>query len=196
MNRENYLIIYCHPNPESFTHAALERVAEGLRKAGRSFQVLDLYGRGFDPVLVVNSARRRRDLITDPETTEYRAMIEAYDNFVFVYPVWWGSFPAMLKGFIDRTFVSGLTYSYKNKPETSILPHGLMKGKRAYFVFTLDSPWPVALLDPGWLAIKIKIFKYCGFDRVRRLYLPGLKRQTAAVRARWLDRVGAYFSKL
>lgn len=108
---------------------------------------------------------------------------------VFVYPVWWGSFPAMLKGYIDRTFVSGLAYSFRDRPKTAVLPDGLMRGREAHFFYTLDSPWWVALVDPGWFSALFTVFRYCGFGPVRRHYLARLKLTTPAQRGRWLVEV-------
>lgn len=194
MNRDTNLIIYCHSNPNSFTSAVLQSVISGLKTRNKPFYIIDLYKSGFNPILVVNSTRRRRDLITDPETEEFRKLIKEYDNLIFIYPVWWGGFPAILKGFIDRTFVSGLTYSFKDKKENSIFPQGLMEGKKAFFIYSLDSPFLVALIDPGWYAIKYTIFKYCGFSEVKRLYIYGLKRRSAVERNKWLQKVKNYFS--
>lgn len=180
------LVVYCHPNPKSYTHAVLEAVCAGLAAGACEAEVLDLYGEGFDPVLVVDETRRRRDLAEVAYTRRHREQIAACDAMVFVYPVWWGGFPAMLKGYLDRTFVSGLTYSFEGKPKTAVFPRGLMAGKEAHFFYTLDSPALVALVDPGWLSSYFTVFRYCGFGPVRRHYLARLKLTTAGERERWL----------
>jgi NAD(P)H dehydrogenase (quinone) len=46
-----HLIIYAHPNPESFNHAVLERVEKVLKGAGQSYEVRDLYALKFNPAL-------------------------------------------------------------------------------------------------------------------------------------------------
>jgi NAD(P)H dehydrogenase (quinone) len=185
--RARVLVVCCHPNPESFTHAVFARVVAGLDAAGCDTDPLDLYAEGFDPVLVVNATRRRRDLDKVPETAPHRARVAQADAVAFVYPVWWGGFPAMLKGFIDRVFVSGLTYTFEGRPPGAVLPQGLMRGRPAHFFYTLDAPALVAWLDPGWLSNTLSVFRYCGFGPVRRHYLASLKRKSAAQRARWLD---------
>lgn len=189
------LVVYCHPNPKSFTHAVLEAVQSGL---GASCEVdtLDLYASGFDPVLVVDEERRRRDLDKVEATKPQRDQIAWCDAMVFVYPVWWGGFPAMLKGWLDRTFVSGLTYSFKDRPRTAVFPHGLMRGKEAHFFYTLDSPAIVALFDPGWFSNLFTVFWYCGFSRVRRHYLARLKLTTDEQRRAWLETVRSRAQRL
>ncbi len=178
------LVVYCHPNPKSYTRAVLDAVLPGLAQC--DVQVLDLHAEGFDPVLLVNEEHRRRDLDKVEATRVYREQIAWCDAMFFIYPVWWGGFPAMLKGYLDRTFVSGLTYSFQGRPRTAVLPDGLMRGKQAHFFYTLDSPALVAFVDPGWLSNYFTVFRYCGFSAVRRHYLARLKLTTLAQRERWL----------
>jgi NAD(P)H dehydrogenase (quinone) len=176
------LVVYCHPNPKSFTHAVLEAVQAGLAQAPCEVKTVDLHAEGFQPVLVVDEQRRRRDLDKVAETQPYRDQIAWCDAMVFVYPVWWGGMPAMLKGYLDRTFVSGLT-------KTQVFPNGLARGKAAHFFYTLDSPALVAWLDPGWFSNYFTVFRYCGFSPVRRHYLARLKLTTDEERGRWLIEV-------
>jgi NAD(P)H dehydrogenase (quinone) len=183
------LIVYAHPYRKSLSHAALEQVHKGFADAGHFVKILDLYAEKFDPILVVNEFQRRRDLIHDPYTEPYRSMIEEADQLVFVYPVWWQSLPAILKGFFDRVFVSGFAYSYSGKKPGSIFPNGLLKGKAAWCIYTLDTPMIPALLDPGWLVVKYSIFRYCGIRRVKRSYLASVKRTDHSTRVRWLQSI-------
>lgn len=183
------LVVYCHPNPKSFTRAVLDSVTDGLRRAGCDFDLVDLYAEGFDPVLVVDETRRRRDLGTVEETRHARALLGGATTLLFVYPIWWGGFPAMLKGYLDRVFVSGLTYSFEGRPREAVFPTGLMRGRAAHFFYTLDSPALVAWLDPGWWSNVFTVFRYCGFSPVRRHYLARLKLTTAAQREAWLAEV-------
>ena len=184
------LVVYCDPNPKSFTHAVLEAVLAGLGD-GCEVKTVDLYAEGFDPVLIVDEEHRRRDLDKVEATRAHREQIAWCDTMVFVYPVWWGGFPAMLKGYLDRTFVSGLTYSFQGRPKTAVFPAGLMRGKAADVFYTLDSPWWFALLDPGWFSNLITVFRYCGFGPVRRHYLARLKLTSDAQRVAWLGKVRA-----
>jgi NAD(P)H dehydrogenase (quinone) len=47
----NVLTIFAHPGSGSFCHAVLERFDAGLREAGHTNEIVDLYAIGFDPVL-------------------------------------------------------------------------------------------------------------------------------------------------
>lgn len=181
------LIVYAHPNRESFTYAVLEQLQNGLERGQHEVHTVDLYGEAFDPVLVINAEKRRRDLVHDPYTERYRSLIAAADHLIFVYPVWWHSMPAILRGFIERTFVSGFAYSFQGKSANRLLPQGLLRGKSVWCVYTLDAPRFVAWCDPGWLSIRYSILWYCGLRKIKRFYLPGVKRTSPESRRQWLD---------
>ena len=68
----NVLIIYAHPNPSSFNASILEHVQKGLEKTNHSVTLLDLYKEQFNPVLVFNEEKKRRDLLNEEETKRYR----------------------------------------------------------------------------------------------------------------------------
>ncbi len=190
------VIVYCHPNLKSFTSSVCQAVQKGLTESGCPFEVVDLYAENFDPVLIVNEEHRRRDLDSVSYTKGYREQITNAHTLIFVYPVWWGGFPALLKGFIDRVFVSGVTYSFSGKHRKAVFPNGLMKGKDAHFFYTLDSPLIVAMLDPGWFSNYFTVFKYCGFQQVRRYYLSRLKLTDEQQRTEWLAKVSANAKKI
>ena len=67
----NVLIIFAHPDPESYNHAVLEKMKEGLEAADLSYNVIDLYRDHFNPALVYGETLKRRDLANDPETKEF-----------------------------------------------------------------------------------------------------------------------------
>lgn len=171
---------------EEYTHAVLKQLQKGPELGKHEVQTVDLYEEGFDPVLVINASKRRRDLIHDSYTERYRSLIADADHLIFVYPLWWHSMPAIMRGFIERTFVSDSAYSFQGKSANRLLPDGLLRGKSAWCVYTLDAPRFAAWLDPGWLSIKYSIFWYCGLRKVNRFFLPGLKRTSLEQRRSWL----------
>lgn len=64
------LVVYAHYNPESFCHAVLEQVTKGLGDAGHSYEVVDLYAIGFDPVFGIQDSYRFIDRSTPRELLE------------------------------------------------------------------------------------------------------------------------------
>ena len=178
------LIIYAHPNPSSFNASILEHVQKGLQKTNHSVTLLDLYKEQFDPVLIFNEDKRRRDLVYEEETERYRNLVKEADSFIFIYPIWWWGMPAILKGFIDRVFVAGFAYKYEGA-----LPKGLLTGKKAWVINTLDSPlWYVALLyrSADWIIMRKGILRFCGIRQIKRSVFQSVKTSKATKREKWL----------
>jgi putative NADPH-quinone reductase len=82
------LVVFAHPNRESFVGAALERALTGLTRRGHDVTVLDLYAEGFDPC-VASLPPKHRELVHESEL------------LVLVYPTWWSGQPAILTGWLQ-----------------------------------------------------------------------------------------------
>ena len=117
------LLVYCHPNPDSFTAAVRDTVHSRLTAAGAEVRVIDLYGDGFDPVLsrddlaVYEDCARNTDAVADQV-----ALLRWCDTMIFVYPTWWYGLPARLKGWLDRVLVPGLAFLMPDGPNRTIRP--------------------------------------------------------------------------
>ncbi|MED4305859.1 NAD(P)H-dependent oxidoreductase [Bacillus licheniformis] len=180
-------VIYAHPNPNSFNGAILNQVIKALEDSKHFYDVIDLYRDRFDPVLLFDEKKRRSDMKRDPETAEYRRIVKNADHLIFIYPLWWGGMPAIMKGFIDRVFAAGEAYTYQGK-----LPKGLLKARTASVYYTADAPsWYLRFWrrDADWVTVKDVMLKFCGVRRVKRLLFAGVKDSSEEKRTQWLDRV-------
>ena len=128
------LVVYTHPNPDSFNHAILEHLVESLKEENKEFDVVDLYGTNFDPILKVDDFIQFREGIP-PDVTDHQKRITNATNIIFIHPTWWGGFPAMLKGYLDRVFSLGFAY---RMGETQ--PEGLLLDKKVIFIRTTALP--------------------------------------------------------
>ena len=117
-----HAIIACHPDAKSFTLAVANRYAEAVRAHGHEAVVRDLYRMRFNPVL--RSAERKGKPAKDVHM-EWGTLGKP-DVFVLVYPIWFGTPPAMLKGYIDRVFGAGRTRGQGGEGGT----RELLAGKR------------------------------------------------------------------
>lgn len=134
------LLVYCHPNPESFCAALRDAAIEGLKSAGHDIDLLDLHAEGFDPVI---SREERADYHAPGHNRQPVAAhldrLKAADALVFVYPTWWYAQPAMLKGWLDRVFIPHETFTL---PEGQKPIRGLLTNLRfVAAITTLGSPW-------------------------------------------------------
>jgi len=165
----NTLIIFTHPASKSLNRSFLESTLKGLKinpHAGQ-VEVLDLYREGFNPALIFNEEKRRREMHQDPELAVYRKKIKDAENLIFIYPIWWGRPPAMLLGFFDRIMASG--YAYREKKGSSY-PEGLMKGKRVICISTMKGPtgYTAILLNNAHKVLMRKaLFNFIGIKKVK-----------------------------
>ncbi|MFZ5791629.1 MAG: NAD(P)H oxidoreductase [Pseudomonadota bacterium] len=130
------LTVLCHPRRNSLTHAVAERFRVGLRQAGHAGDLADLYDERFDPLMEPpdepdwDDDRKR---YTDAVLAE-QARIERHQAIAMVFPVWWWSVPAMLKGWIDRVWNNGWAYGSRKLA----LKRGLLIGVAAGGAETYD----------------------------------------------------------
>ncbi|SCX29203.1 Glutathione-regulated potassium-efflux system ancillary protein KefF [Agrobacterium sp. DSM 25558] len=106
------LIVTAHPDPASYTHGAVARLVDGLDSLpGTTHEVLNLASSGFDP----RFAGPDNDLFhgrgqMPVDIREEQRRIDRADALVLVFPVYWWSMPAVMKGWIDRVFIQGWAF--------------------------------------------------------------------------------------
>ncbi|UKS25918.1 NAD(P)H-dependent oxidoreductase [Paenibacillus sp. HWE-109] len=190
------LIIYTHPNHQSLSYAFLQKVIQGSSENPHieEVKVLDLYEEQFDPILVFNKEKRRRDMHADPRLAEYRTQLLWADKIVLVYPIWWGRPPAMLLGYIDQMFASGFAYRDKG----GLLPEGLLKGRSVVCISTMKGPalYPLYWLNNAHKVLMRKaLFNYVGIKKVKFFEFGNMESPKGKQAAK-LDRIYRYFRAL
>ena len=128
------VVLLGHPDARSFCGALAERYTEAARDAGHSVHLFRLGELDFDPVLR-QGYRLHQPL--EPDLQRIADSIRAADHLVLVYPVWWGGMPALLKGLIDRIFLPGFAFRYR---EGFALWDKLLGQASAHVIQTLDTP--------------------------------------------------------
>jgi putative NADPH-quinone reductase len=137
----------------------------------------------FDPVLR-HGYRQIQPLEADLQ--DAADAIEACDHLVLVYPTWWGTMPALLKGFFDRVLLPGYAFRYRRD---SVWWDRLLAGRSARVITTLDTPpWYNRWIyrDPGISQIRATILEFCGIRPVRVSRLGAVRSSSPAQRERWL----------
>ena len=107
------LIVVAHPDPASLTHAVAARLAQGIAASGPAhpFEIADLAAQGFDPTFTpADVALHLTQAAPPPDVLAEHARLDRADALALVYPVYWWSFPGLLKGWIDRVFTNGWAY--------------------------------------------------------------------------------------
>lgn len=187
----NIVIIFTHPNQSSFSGAILKSVGENLSPR-HNIKVIDLYKDNFDSRLRFDEKHRRRDLANDPSTQSYRDAISWADHLIFIFPIWWGGMPGILKGFIDRVFVSGFAFHYEG-----IFPIGHLKGKTSWVITTHDTPFlAVPFLPDYGKVLKKFILKICGIKLLKSTSIPNLRSSSIETRQKALNRIAKEARKI
>jgi 1,4-dihydroxy-2-naphthoate octaprenyltransferase len=175
------LVIVGHPRRDSLCAALAEAYAAGAREAGTSVEMLHLGDLSFD----INYPIGREDDPEEPDIERARSLVSWADHLVFVYPNWWGTMPALLKGFIDRIFKPGYAFHMHADGRWD----GLLEGKSAHLINTMDTPgwvyrWVYA--SPGIKAMKLATLQFCGVKPVRASSFGTVFDSTPARRGAWL----------
>ncbi|MBD8519082.1 NAD(P)H-dependent oxidoreductase [Plantibacter sp. CFBP 8804] len=171
------LVIDGHPNPGSLCAALATSYAEAHGDA----TVLAVRDLAFDPNLRLGYTRRQ-DL--EPDLERAWEQILAADHIVIVAPVWWGSVPAVLKGFFDRLLLPRRAYRMKSNG----LPEGLLAGRTGRVIVTSDSPsWYLPLVgDTTVKQLRTTTLRFCGIKPVAVNRFGRVKDSTVEQRQRWL----------
>lgn len=131
-----YLIIYAHPDSNSFNHAVLAQVKNALEKKNLFYKVIDLYGINYNPVLSLEELKGKNS----EQTVEFQKMIKESIHIIFIFPVWWFRAPAILEGFCDKVFTSGFAYHYKHLFGVYGMPVRHLTDKRVTTFITHGAP--------------------------------------------------------
>ena len=180
------LIINGHPDKESFCFALAESYKKGADTNGDQCQLVHLIDLKFNPILTYGY-RLVSEL--EPDLLKIQQDILQADHLVFVYPNWWATFPALLKGFIDRVFLPNFAFKYHEKGP---FWDKLLKGKTARLIVTMDTPrWYYWLVNrsAGHNAMKIGILEFCGIKPVKISVFAPVKSADNLKRKNWLAEV-------
>jgi NAD(P)H dehydrogenase (quinone) len=144
----NVLIVHAHYEPQSFNTALKNQAVQTLTQAGHTVQVSDLYAMQWNPVAstrdfaqpsnpdyCVYALEQRKGLDSATLSADIQTEIDKVlwcDLLLLNFPIFWFSTPAILKGWIDRVFVSGRFYGGKR-----FYDQGGMAGKKALLSVTL-----------------------------------------------------------
>ncbi|HLH00755.1 MAG TPA: NAD(P)H-dependent oxidoreductase [Bryobacteraceae bacterium] len=199
------LIVYAHPESQSFNAALKNLAVEVLESLGHEVQVSDLYALKFNP------AGGPADFIARDDSSFFhyqREQIHATESGLFVpelkaemdklvwadlvifqFPLWWFSLPAILKGWVDRVFAMGFSYGPQQRHAT-----GIFRGKRAMLSFTTGGPpasyvpgGPNGDIDELLRHIQYGMFHFVGMDVLPPFIAYSAARVNSEQRAQYLN---------
>ncbi|HOH98971.1 MAG TPA: NAD(P)H-dependent oxidoreductase [Bacteroidales bacterium] len=187
------LVILGHPLADTFSNTVFDTYTNAARNAGAEVRVIKLRELSFE---INFKAGYRGEQTLEPDLVAAQESIQWCDHLVLIYPNWWSTFPALLKGFIDRTLLPGFAFKYR---KGSLLWDKLLTGRSARIIVTMDTPpwyYRYVLGKPGHNAMKKGVLGFCGFNPVRVTTLGPIKISTEKKRARWLKRIADLGQKM
>ena len=135
----NISLILGHPRTDSFCHAIAAVAAEAARENGHVIALHDLYAERFEPLVTAEELRTRKS--DDPLVERHCAELSQADGLIVVHPNWWGSPPAIVKGWIDRVIRPGVAYDLVAGAGGARTEHvGRLRVRRALVFNPSDTP--------------------------------------------------------
>ncbi|WP_067147119.1 NAD(P)H-dependent oxidoreductase [Pseudotamlana agarivorans] len=183
---KNILIINGHPNNASLNHAFAAAYKKGALEAHAEVKVITISDLIFNPNLEFGFQKRTE---LEPDLLEAWEKIKWAEHLVWIHPVWWGGLPALMKGFIDRLFLPGFAFKYR---DNSPFWDKLLKGKTAHIITTLDQPsWYYWFVygKPSVNQLKKSTLKFCGINTTKVSYFGIIKNASAHQRSQWITKV-------
>ncbi|SFC64082.1 Putative NADPH-quinone reductase (modulator of drug activity B) [Parapedobacter composti] len=181
------LIINGHPDPESFNRAIARTYMEVASRRGAATEYLALGDLDFDPNL--RYGYRKRSLL-EPDLLQAIEKIKWSDHMVWIHPLWWWSYPAVMKGFIDRVFLPGITYTVNERNELS----GMLQGRSGRIICTSDMTEASYASDydnTSFTQLQKGTLETCGVAPVKTTFIGPVIESDEGQRSAWLTEVAA-----
>jgi putative NADPH-quinone reductase len=190
------MVLYAHPLEDSFNAALHRTVVAALRDCGHQVDDCDLYAEGFNPVLSAEERRHYHDETRNQAPVAgYVARLQAAEALVLCHPTWCFGLPAILKGFLDRVLMPGVSFTLDDGKVLPALTHirhlaaVVTYGRPRYMVWWMaDPPRRILTRYLYWLTGK----------RATRTYLAQYHMNVAsdAARTRFIAKVDAAMRRL
>lgn len=186
------LLILAHPRRDSLCGALFDACADGARQAGMECRELILSEMHFD--LDVHAVSPEQQPL-EPDLQRAQQDIQWAEHLVLVYPTWWGTFPALLKGFLDRVLTPGFAFRHVTHDRWD----KLLSGRTVDLITTMDTPplvYRFIYRAPGQQALARATLGYCGIRSACTETFGPVIAADAGQRQQWLDRARSVGSRL
>ena len=182
----NVLVINGHPDKESFNYALAAAYQAGLASTDAAIACINIGELAFNPNLA-HGYRLRMEL--EPDLLAAIQKIKEADHLVWVFPMWWYGYPAVMKGFVDRVFLPGI--AFESVPGKSF-PKKLLAGKTGRIIITADTPqwYDFAVMGrPTIKQFKKGTLEFCGISPVAVTFIAPVRDSGESFRSDWLAKV-------
>ncbi|WP_317898855.1 NAD(P)H-dependent oxidoreductase [Aurantibacillus circumpalustris] len=180
------LVINGHPTKSSFCDSLSKAYTSAASSKGNQLVLLNLYELNFS-INFINGYSKKEEPENDILFAQEK--IKWADHIVILHPVWWGSVPALLKGFFDATLLPGFAFKYKQK---GILWDKLLSGRTGHIIYTSDTPiwiYKYFYKAPSLAQVKDRTLGFCGIKNVKVTGIGPVKNSTQGFREKWIEKI-------
>lgn len=165
-----HLVVVAHPAAHSFTMSLARAYVSELEQLGHRQVTYDLYRMGFNPVLTAQELVPGAEHAASADIARAQEDIRGSDALTLIYPLWWMSMPAMMKGYIDRVFARGFAYESHGG-----MVRGLLSGKKSVLITVSGAPLPLLVKSGNWNAVQVlqdtHILRSTGFELLEHVHI-------------------------
>jgi len=193
MSAKKILIINGHPNKESLGSSLADAYKKGALASHADIQEIIIRDLQFNPNLQFGYQKRTE---LEPDLLTAWEKIKWAEHIVFVFPIWWGGMPSVMKGFFDRLFLPGFAFAYR---ENSVWWDKLLTGRTAHIIATMDTPyWYFKWIygNPGINQLKKNTLEFCGIKPVKVSVFSPVRNMRADVLTKYLEKTEQLGKKL
>ncbi|MDR0665795.1 MAG: NAD(P)H-dependent oxidoreductase [Campylobacteraceae bacterium] len=160
------LIINGHPDKESLNYAISDAYEKGAIEGGAIVKKINTGELDFDLNLKFGY---KKEVKLEESLLNAIAKIKDAEHIVFIFPLWWGSYPAVMKGFIDRVFLPKIAFDHDNNGKRI----EFLRGKTARIIITMEQPvWYYRFVCRACATAQLKnvTLNFCGIKKVKAAY--------------------------
>ncbi|MDN5290514.1 NAD(P)H-dependent oxidoreductase [Anaerophaga thermohalophila] len=190
-----HLIISAHPNENSFSNALAEALTNESRHNDIDVVVRNLYEVDFNPVLTKKDLSKIKDGTVPEDIAREQEILYNSEIISLIYPLWWGSFPAILKGYFDRVLTNGFAFKI-----TAEGPEGLLKGKKAFLHTSMGNSIEEyenkGILKAFRQIHGQEVFGFCGIEVAGHLFYPRISDSSTGMKNKYIEEALGFYKTI
>lgn len=191
----NHLIISAHPSEKSFSNYLADILDTKSKAHGWNSFWHNLYKSDFKPVLSSSDLQLLKNGETPLDIYSEQQKIVKADIISIIYPLWWASFPAVLKGYIDRVLTNGFAYTYVNNGAT-----GLLTDKKVIIHTTMGNTVEEyeqkGLIEAFKRSQGEEVFGFCGMEILMHNFYPQITIADELQRNKYIEKALEFYQPI